>query len=207
MPIEAHLIASVVRCFTLFSGRDAVLKSTFGRTLVALVMVLALAGTTSLMAQTRAKIGIGGGGTPALGDFGSAFKTGWHGQIMAVFDLPALPVDIRVDGQYSEHNADLTGDLKTKFITGMVGAQVPLGPPGSPVKPYLTAGAGVTNIDVSFGSVSGSTTEFAIGGGGGLSFSVGSMSLFIETRFINAFTEGGSTTFLPVTGGIMFGGK
>ena len=100
-----------------------------------------------------------------------------------------------------------TFHFKTKLITGMVGAQIPLGPPGSPAKPYLTAGVGVTNIDVSVGSVSASTTEFAIGGGGGVSFSVGSVSLFIEARFINAFTDGGSTTFLPVTGGIMFGGK
>ncbi|NNG15931.1 MAG: outer membrane beta-barrel protein [Gemmatimonadales bacterium] len=183
------------------------LKSTFGRTLAALVMLLALAGTTSLMAQTRAKIGVGGGGTLALGDFGDAFKTGWHGQVMAVFDLPAFPVDIRVDGQYGEHKDDITGDVKTKLITGMVGAQVPLGPPGSPAKPYLTAGVGVTNIDVSVGSVSASTTEFAIGGGGGVTFSLGSVSLFIEARFMNAFTDGGSTTFIPITGGILFGGK
>lgn len=126
---------------------------------------------------------------------------------MAIFDLPAFPVDIRVDGQYGQHKDDITGDVKTKLITGMVGAQVPLGPPGSPATPYLTAGAGVTNIDVSSGSVSVSSTEFAVGGGGGVSFSVGSVSLFIEARIMNAFTEGGSTTFVPFTGGIMFGGK
>ena len=182
-------------------------KSTLGRTLAALVMVLALAGTTSLMAQTRAKIGVGGGGTLARGDFGQVFKTGWHGQVMVLFDLPALPVDIRVDGQYGEHKDDLTSSVKTKLITGMVGAQIPLGLPRSPATPYLTAGVGVTNIDVSVGSLSASTTDFAIGGGGGVSFSLGSVSLFIEARIINAFTDGGSTTFFPLTGGIMFGGR
>ncbi len=172
------------------------------------MMVLALAGTSNLVAQTRAKIGVGGGATIPMGDFGDAFKTGWHGQVNVLFDLPALPFDIRVDGQYGEHKLDLSGsDVKTKLITGMAGAQIPLGPPGSPAKPYLTAGVGVTNVDVSSGSVSASTTDFAIGGGGGVMFSLGSLSLFVEARIMNAFTDVSSTTFLPITGGILFGGK
>ena len=178
-------------------------KSTLGRTLAALVMVLALAGTTSLMAQTRAKIGVGGGGTLALGDFGDLFKTGWHGQVMVLFDLPALPVDIRVDGQYGEHKDDITSSVKTKLITGMAGVQLPLGPPGSPAKPYLTAGAGVTNVDIA----SVSETKFSAGGGAGVMFSVGSVTLFIEARVMNVFTSGNDITILPFTGGIMFGGK
>jgi hypothetical protein len=41
-------------------------------------MVLALAGTTSLTAQSRAKIGVGGGGTISVGNFGDLYKTGWR---------------------------------------------------------------------------------------------------------------------------------
>jgi hypothetical protein len=186
MPIEAHLIASVVRCFTLFSGRDAVSKSTLGRILAALVMVLALAGTTSLTAQTRAKIGV---------------------QVNVLFDLPALPFDIRVDGQYGQHKADLSGDVKTKLITGLVGAQIPLGPPGVPAKPYITGGIGVTNVDIGTSSFSASETKLSAGGGAGVLFSVGSVSLFIEARVMNVFTSGSDITILPITGGIMFGGK
>jgi hypothetical protein len=182
-------------------------KSTLGRILAALVMVLALAGTTSLTAQTRAKIGVGGGGTLALGDFGDAFKTGWHGQVNVLFDLPALPFDIRVDGQYGQHKADLSGDVKTKLITGLVGAQIPLGPPGVPAKPYITGGIGVTNVDIGTSSFSASETKLSAGGGAGVLFSVGSVSLFIEARVMNVFTSGSDITILPITGGIMFGGK
>lgn len=183
-------------------------KSSLGRTLAALVMVLALAGTTNLVAQ-RAKIGVGGGPTIPMGDFGDAFKTGWHGQVNVLFDLPALPFDIRVDGQYGQHKLDVSGsDAKAKLITGMVGAQLPLGPPGSPAKPYLTGGVGITNFDDSGSPGSSvSSSDFVIGGGGGVTFSVGSVSLFVEARIMNAFTEGSSTTFLPITGGILFGGK
>ena len=184
-------------------------KSSLGRTLTALVMVLALAGTTNLVAQ-RAKIGVGGGPTIPMGDFGDSFKTGWHGQVNVLFDLPALPFDIRVDGQYGEHKVDASvSSDKAKLITGMVGAQLPLGPPGSPAKPYLTGGVGITNFDFDSGSpgVSGSSSDFMIGGGGGVTFSVGSVSLFVEARLMNVFSEGSSTTFLPITGGILFGGK
>jgi opacity protein-like surface antigen len=100
-------------------------------------------------------------------------------------------------------------DAKAKLITGMVGAQLPLGPPGSPAKPYLTGGVGITNFDFDSGSpgISGSSSDFMIGGGGGVMFSLGSLSLFVEARIMNAFTENSSTTFLPITGGILFGGK
>ena len=182
-------------------------KSTLGRTLAALVMVLALAGTTSLVAQSRAKIGVGGGGTLALGDFGDDFKTGWHGQVNVLFDLPALPIDIRVDGQYGQHKADLSSDVKTKLITGLVSAQIPFGLPGAPAKPYITAGVGVSNVDIGTSSLSASETKFAAAGGAGVLFSVGSVSLFIEARVMNVFTSGSDIMLLPVTGGIMFGGK
>ncbi len=172
-------------------------------------MVLALAGTTSLTAQTRAKIGVGGGGTIPVGDFGDFYKTGWHGQVMVLFDLPALPIDIRVEGQYGENKLDVSGsDIKAKLITGMVGAQIPLGPPGSPAKPYLTGGVGVTNVDfLSGSSIDASETKFSVGGGAGVTFSIGSVSLFVEARVMNTFTSGSSVTFIPITGGILFGGK
>lgn len=182
-------------------------KSTFGRTIAALVMVVAFTGTTTLMAQTRARIGIGGGGSPAVGSFGDVFNTGWHGQVMALFNLPALPFDIRVDGQYGEHKDDLTGSVKTKLLTGMVGAQFNFGAPAAPAKPYLTGGVGVTNVDISSALGSGSTTELAAGAGAGVGFRFGAVSLFLETRVMNAFMDGGDITFIPISGGIMFGGR
>jgi hypothetical protein len=47
-------------------------------------------------------------------------------------------------------------------------------------------------------------TQFALNGGGGLSFGVGAVSLFVEGRYVRVFTEGARTDYIPVTLGITF---
>ena len=47
-------------------------------------------------------------------------------------------------------------------------------------------------------------TQFALNGGGGLSFGVGAASLFVEGRYVRVFTEGRRTDYIPVTLGITF---
>ncbi len=47
-------------------------------------------------------------------------------------------------------------------------------------------------------------TQFALNGGGGLSFGVGNVSLFVEGRYVRVFTEGPRTDYIPVTLGITF---
>jgi len=184
-----------------------------GRALAALMMVLALPGTSNLVAQSRAKIGVGGGISVPIGDFGDAVKTGWHGQVMATFNLPALPFGIRIDGQYSEFKSEapfLGSDFKNKLLTGLVGVEVPIGPPGAPARPYLVGGVGITNTDISFDNSSlnaDSETKFTAAGGVGVNIALGGFSLFGEARIFNIFTDSTDATYFPITVGLSFGGK
>ena len=47
-------------------------------------------------------------------------------------------------------------------------------------------------------------TRFALNGGGGLSFGVGAVSLFVEGRYVRVFTQGRNTDYVPVTLGLTF---
>jgi hypothetical protein len=47
-------------------------------------------------------------------------------------------------------------------------------------------------------------TRFSLNGGGGLSFGVGAVSLFVEGRYVRVFTQGRDTDYVPVSIGLSF---
>ena len=71
---------------------------------------------------------------------------------------------------------------------------------------YLLGGAGLFRTEVTAdddGPDLGDTnnTDFAVQGGLGFNFGPG---LFVEGKFVNVFTEGSSTQFVPIVVGIRF---
>jgi hypothetical protein len=62
-------------------------------------------------------------------------------------------------------------------------------------------GGSVVNFDPNGGR---NSTRFAINGGGGLSWGLGSVSLFAEGRYVRVFTQGRDTDYVPVTIGLSF---
>ncbi|WP_275830184.1 hypothetical protein [Roseisolibacter sp. H3M3-2] len=114
------------------------------------------------------------------------------------------------------NNADLYsvfGDAKLRLPFGrFLGATSGL---------YAVGGAGVTYFRnyTDFSNVTGiqpnnqnvvrtfnpeDKTQFALNGGGGLSFGVGAVSLFVEGRYVRVFTSGARTDYVPVTIGLTF---
>ncbi len=85
-----------------------------------------------------------------------------------------------------------------------------------PVRPYLLGGVGAFSIrdalDITSSMSNGdaiSTTEVGLDGGGGISFRMGRISGFVETRIQNVYTKEGfintkSIQNFPVTFGIIF---
>jgi hypothetical protein len=85
---------------------------------------------------------------------------------------------------------------------------------------YAVGGAGVTyfrNFN-QFGATTGTTggqsvirtfnaedvTRFALNGGGGLSWGIGGVALFVEGRYVRVFTANQDTDYVPVTIGLSF---
>ena len=174
-------------------------------------------------------LGVGFGATVPTGDFhadanGDGYNAGWHGLALVGFNLPKLPVGIRVEGAYNQNGANdrlkaaisaLTGapaDSKTELLGGNVDLTYQFGI-SSPAKAYVLGGVGVENVRVSVtsGGVTKDTreTRFAWNAGAGLTYGLGVAALFLEARSFRVAeaSSGMKIAFFPITAGIRFGGK
>jgi opacity protein-like surface antigen len=178
------------------------------------VGVASLAGGARVAAQ-GVQFGLGGGLIAPVSDYATVDKVGWHGTVMLNFSIPLSPVSVRVDGLYGQTTHKDIGTTpvpgKSKLIGGLANAvwHVPVSAPM--VKPYLLGGVGVYHLQVTLPSavppVDTSETKFAWDFGAGLSLGAGPAHFFVEGRYITIQESGGSTKFIPVTVGVMFGSK
>jgi opacity protein-like surface antigen len=161
---------------------------------------LVFTGATAAQAQQGFLFGVGGGATVPLGDFNIDAKLGWHGLAIVGYNSATSPLGFRLDGLYGENKLDGSNG-KTKLAGGLANGVYEFGGGGG-ARPYLIGGAGVFNVKVP----AGSQTKFALGGGLGLAFPIGSDSrFFVEGRYVNVFTSNINTSFIPFTAGITFG--
>ncbi len=155
-------------------------------------------------AQTPIKFGVSGGVALPLGDFGDAAKLGFLGQGHVTLKLANAPISLRGDGFFQRHSID-GADGNFQIIGGTANVVYEFGA-ASPTKVYVIGGLGYYSVKVDItipGIGSGSATESDIGvnGGAGIKFAG---RLFVEGRFHNVFSEGSSTTFVPVVVGVSF---
>lgn len=170
--------------------------------LVAAAAALVLS-ATSAQAQSFS-VGVGGGATLPMGDFNDGAKLGWHGMANVGYGLPS-GLGFRGEFFYGQNNLDGV-DGKAKLSGGMASLTYDIQSAGG-IKPYVLGGVGYhkVTIDVT-GLGSGDDSAISFGGGAGLKFKAGSdANFFVEARYINIGTEGGSTAYIPVSAGISFG--
>ncbi|MDQ6828538.1 MAG: porin family protein [Gemmatimonadota bacterium] len=192
----------------------------------AIVVVAALVCATTAQAQgsgSGVTIGAGGGATFATGTTGDGLNTGWNGMAFVGFNVPMIPVGLRVDGLYT-HNGfkgctgSCSGDAHT--FGGNLNAMFGFPMEGTGFSPYITGGVGIANVSASVnnttllgsrqGSIAaaagdnGSETKFAWNVGAGVNFQLMSLALFVEARYLSILTDGGSTNLIPITLGVSF---
>ncbi len=171
----------------------------------AVAALACLAGVGSLPAQ-GVRFGVGGGLLMPMGDYNTADKPGFIFGAGVVFPVGTAPVAVRVEGSYSQTSHDGI-DGNSKIMGGMASLVYSFTGGGS-VTPYVLGGVGFYNLKVTIPSfaVDTSVSKIGFGGGGGLRFAMGSASLFVEARYMNIATSGGSTSFVPIIAGVSFGG-
>lgn len=177
-------------------------------------VVLAAGGALLLSAasaQAQVSVGVGGGLTIPIGDFGDGFKTGWHGLANVGYDLPS-GLGLRGDFYYGQNSVDVTGASGKAKLAGGFGNVLYNFKGAGTIHPYVLGSLGFINAkgDVSAGGVSasGSETKIAFGGGAGVKFKAGSdANIFVEGRYISVNTSGSKTNFIPITVGVSFGLK
>jgi opacity protein-like surface antigen len=145
--------------------------------------------------------GIAGGMTSPTGDFSTAMKTGYNASLMLQIGLPAVPVAVRLEGQYQQFN-DQTGTFQGKTIGGLADVMLYV-PLGGIVKPYVAGGAGYFHIMCTNGA-SCSQNKMGYNAGVGLEFHLPVISAFVEGDWQSIQTDGAAAKMYPVRVGLKF---
>ena len=162
--------------------------------------------------QKTYALGIGGGAAIPVGKLSNTQVTGFNGIIALALGAPDLPIGVRFDGIYNNFSRkkviSAQGSATNTYgfrIAGII-ANVVYAFPGTSVKSYIVGGGGLYNTKL---DVAGSKSENHAGlnAGAGLTFGLGPIGSFIESRyhFISREpTKGGVIHFVPNTFGLMF---
>jgi|SRR5690606_10404305 len=145
-------------------------------------------------------IGLAGGLSMPLGDFGDSFKSGYNVTGSIGFRPAAIPFGIRAEVGYQSFDAD-GFDITLSTLYGTANAVFNLGAGGTGIAPYVIGGVGMYNVDADMGD---SETEFGFNGGAGLRFALSGFNTFLEARYHHVLTEGDAMTFVPITFGVEF---
>lgn len=170
---------------------------------LAVVATAAQAQTSTVLKPVR--VGVAAGAAIPLSDFGNAFSTGYNVTGTVGLYPAGMPVAFRLDGAYNQFSGKGTvkANAKIAAFSGNVMWTVPT--EGAQMSPYLIGGIGYYHVSASaagFGSAA--SNHFGFNAGAGLNIPLSGFSTFIEARYNRISTNGGSTSFIPITFGIMF---
>ena len=159
------------------------------------------------------QIGVAAGAAVPVSDLGNSFSTGFNVTGTIAINVPLLPIGFRIDAAYNQLGAKGPTTTPTSpsggssnvnaKIAGVTG-NVVFGIPGAIViSPYLIGGVGYYRVSSSAtGSVA--SNNFGFNAGAGVKLPLLVFSAFAEARYNRVSENGGSTSFIPVTVGVMF---
>lgn len=156
-------------------------------------------------AQGGFKFGLNAGATVPMGDLGDAVKTGWGGGVTLMMRAPTAKIGFGIEAQFNRLAYKEILGIDPNATLNMYGAMARLELAAGNAF-YVLGGAGLFRSEITAdddGPDLGDTnnTDFAVQGGVGFNFGPG---LFLEGKFVNIFTEGQSTNFIPIVVGIRF---
>jgi hypothetical protein len=147
------------------------------------------------------QVGVAVGAAIPVSDLGNSFSTGFNVTGTIGINVPLLPIGFRIDAAYNQFGAKGASNVNAK-IAGVTG-NVVFGMPGVVITPYLIGGVGYYRVSSSAtGSVA--SNSFGFNAGAGLKIPLLVFAAFIEARYNRISENGGSTSFVPVTVGVMF---
>lgn len=168
------------------------------------VMAAALA-AFPMAASAQIGLGIGGGPSTPLGDFGDVAEAGFHAQASLHVGVPLLPLGFRGDAMYQQFAAESSGTFRQ--AGGLANATLGLPVPLIVISPYAIGGVGAfrhmpPEVTVGGVTVEGEeSTEAAWNVGAGLRLGLPGISASLEARYLDM---GNGVKAVPVTVGIRF---
>jgi hypothetical protein len=164
------------------------------------------------------QFGLSGGVSVPTGTTSDIFDNGYHGGLVLNYELPALPLGLRVDGDYRHFSAKSAGTASGSAEIFDGNANLVVGIRIAIVKVYALAGGGLYNVklkaEAAGVSASSSDTQFGWNAGAGAAFVVGKVSIFAEARYHEVTLDtpaagspgvpDGKFKFVAVSGGFLF---
>ncbi|HSJ05118.1 MAG TPA: outer membrane beta-barrel protein [Longimicrobiales bacterium] len=165
----------------------------------AIAIVAAFTAFNAAEANAQVGFSVGGGLTIPTGDLGDVVKTGFNAQVGLDIAPVTLPVGFRFEGAFNQFGVD-EFDNNWRILSGVANAVLNI--PSAGVTPYIIGGLGIYNQSITDSDFD-SETDFGINVGGGINVPLqGIRGIFVEARYHNIFTEGSSTSFIPITLGL-----
>jgi hypothetical protein len=183
------------------------------------VLVAGLLGATVAGAVGPVDIGVGGGYSPATGDFGDSFDNGYHVRAFADVKPIGFPIGLRGVASYEDFGATQQGAVTggsckvTSLAGGLTLNVLPLGP----ITCYLVGTGGMywTDTEIEAGGQKPKVNDsfFGVELGIGVKANLLGLHLFAETRYedvlvgdqgLNPLVKSSDLTAVPVTFGVIF---
>jgi opacity protein-like surface antigen len=179
------------------------------------------------------QIGVALGGAFPLSDFGKSFNTGYNFTGTIGLNPVGMPVGFRIDAAYNQFSAKgtTTTNAKIASVSGNVVYSMPgveitpylIGGVGYYHVSATVAASSAVAMNVGFdmsgglnipsprfataattSTASAASNHVGFNAGGGLKIPLTGFTAFIEARYNRISENGGSTSFVPVTVGVMF---
>lgn len=175
----------------------------------ALALLPALAGAQDARSIS---FGVMGGLSLPMGDLADGVESGYNitGNLyMPLGDKLKLRGDVGYESFAGKGSNSIAGfDFNVLSVTGNV--IFPLGTERAEggIRPYLIGGGGLYRGTIKLNIVgvsdSESSSDLGINVGGGFEFKLSGFTTFAEARFVNVFSDGESSNWIPITFGIRF---
>ena len=178
---------------------------------IGLAALVALPVMASAQEARPVSFGVSGGLSLPVGDLGDGVDAGYNitGHVAykpASFTNLSFRGDVSFDRWGVKSNND--ANFRALGVSANAVYSFPQTTPGV-VRPYVLGGVGFYNskASVSSGNSSvdvGSDSNLGVQAGAGINFQLSGFSTFVEAKFVNVFTEGNSSTWIPITFGFKF---
>jgi hypothetical protein len=179
--------------------------------IVGLGVLLAMPVAVQAQTTRSVSVGVSGGLSLPMGDLGDAVESGYNVTGHLYYVPTTMKLGFRGDVGYDKwegKGASATVDAKLGILSFTGNGLYTFGESTSAMRPYLLFGGGIyrSKETSEVAGVEGSTTgsDGGIQGGLGLSFKLSGFNTFLEARYVNVFSEGNSTNYLPITFGVRF---
>jgi len=180
------------------------MKRVLGVIAGATLAVSAAAGVAQAQSMDAARsvnFGIAAGAAMPVGEnLGDFYGVGYNIMGTIGYQPAAMPVGFRLGVQYQSLGADFDGGDNLKILGADANAILTIAN-NAGIKPYVTGGVGLYNLDA--GNGSDSQTKFALNGGGGLQFPLSGFQTYVEVRWNTIFTEN-AASYIPIVFGFTF---